>query len=216
VNIQVGAIRTQAFKKLFGDSKVVNEDGSPMVVYHGAREDFDEFDIEMGDLGTHFGTKSQAARFVEPIASFEPDDGRIIPVYLNIKNPIRLIDYGHFGTGTVGEQLLDKGVITSPQFNELNDQPHKGQRMYLRRLLQEAGYDGVVYLNRREGVGYYDEDGDYQSGVDPEDANLMTDAEFLDVSPDAKDSYIVFSPTQIKSAIGNSQHTDTNMSNKEK
>ena len=35
---------TPAFKKFFGDIKVVDSDGNPMVVYHGTNEDFVQFD----------------------------------------------------------------------------------------------------------------------------------------------------------------------------
>lgn len=49
---------TRQFKKWFGDSKVVNKDGSPMILYHGTNEVFTVFD--RGDIGFHFGTKEAA------------------------------------------------------------------------------------------------------------------------------------------------------------
>jgi hypothetical protein len=42
------------FKKAFGDSKLVNPDGSPMFVYHGSAKKFDTFDpskFQLGDAG---------------------------------------------------------------------------------------------------------------------------------------------------------------------
>lgn len=46
------------FKKWFGDSKVVNEDGKPLVVYHGSVHNFDTFDKDRasaeGDMGAGF------------------------------------------------------------------------------------------------------------------------------------------------------------------
>jgi len=36
---------TPAFKRWFGDSKVVDENGKPLVVYHGTNRDFDAFDL---------------------------------------------------------------------------------------------------------------------------------------------------------------------------
>lgn len=47
---------TDNFKKWFGDSVVVNEDGSPMVVYHGTTHDFDSFELERGNTGNAVGT----------------------------------------------------------------------------------------------------------------------------------------------------------------
>ncbi|MGN1020860.1 MAG: hypothetical protein ACI4O7_10905, partial [Aristaeellaceae bacterium] len=42
---------TEAFRRWFGDSQVVNEDGSPKVVYHATDEDFSVFD--RGRLGSN-------------------------------------------------------------------------------------------------------------------------------------------------------------------
>jgi diguanylate cyclase (GGDEF)-like protein len=75
---------TPAFKEWFGDSKVVNEDGSPRVVYHGTHADIEEFltdgppmdEDEFGDytridplsgtdpnayLGAHFAAEPEVA-----------------------------------------------------------------------------------------------------------------------------------------------------------
>lgn len=44
--------RTAAFKDWFGDSKVVDADGKPLVVYHGTRQDFSAFDAKMAGSAT--------------------------------------------------------------------------------------------------------------------------------------------------------------------
>ncbi len=48
---------TPEFKKWFGDSKVVNEDGTPRIVYHGTNGgDFNVFDwghTQRADAGRH-------------------------------------------------------------------------------------------------------------------------------------------------------------------
>lgn len=43
------------FKKWFGDSKIVDENGEPKVYYHGTTHDFDEFDDERGNIENDFG-----------------------------------------------------------------------------------------------------------------------------------------------------------------
>jgi len=43
------------FKKWFGDSKIVDENGEPKVYYHGTTHDFDEFDDERGNIENNFG-----------------------------------------------------------------------------------------------------------------------------------------------------------------
>jgi len=51
---QVGGDVTQtpAFRKWFGDSKVVDESGKPLVVYHGTNQQIDAFDISRGGAST--------------------------------------------------------------------------------------------------------------------------------------------------------------------
>ena len=78
------SVKTPEFKKWFGDSKVVNGKGSPLLVYHGtwAEKDFSSFKATYAnELGAHFGTKKQAAVFSDA------SHGRIIPGYLSIQNP---------------------------------------------------------------------------------------------------------------------------------
>jgi len=38
-------VRTEAFKQWFGESMVVDENGEPLVLYHGSSKKFDKFDI---------------------------------------------------------------------------------------------------------------------------------------------------------------------------
>lgn len=49
------------FWRWFGDSKVVDADGNPLVVYHGTNQNFDNFDTER--LGANTGTVSSTAFF---------------------------------------------------------------------------------------------------------------------------------------------------------
>lgn len=52
---------TEAFKRWFGKSKVVNKDGTPMVVYHGTDASFDTFSRHM--LGSNTGAPSARKGF---------------------------------------------------------------------------------------------------------------------------------------------------------
>ena len=47
--------KTQAFKDWFGDSKVVDKKGKPLVVYHATTQKFFEFDRERGNAEGWFG-----------------------------------------------------------------------------------------------------------------------------------------------------------------
>ena len=84
-NIERKQTSTPAFKKWFGDSKVVDEDGKPLVMYHGteAKEDFDAFDTtKKSVMGTgSFFSSTPSSAFAGA------EKGRIIPAYLSLKNP---------------------------------------------------------------------------------------------------------------------------------
>ncbi len=84
---------TPEFKRWFGDSKVVDAEGKPLVVYHGTRptdeaEGFDVFDV--GAAGSYFTPDpAYAAAFTDDtFDEFEGARGPILPVYLSIKNPL--------------------------------------------------------------------------------------------------------------------------------
>lgn len=89
---------TPAFKRWFGDSKVVGENGEPLVVYHGTGKDFKKFDAKK--IGKNWGTDSWGFFFSDDPAvakwSAESSASRnregagenIMPVYLSISNPL--------------------------------------------------------------------------------------------------------------------------------
>ena len=76
---------TAAFKRWFGDSKVVDSDGNPLVVYHGTKNDFTSFNPD-----SHFGTKDQADSI---LAEARGKVGkRVMPVYLSAQKMKRVKD----------------------------------------------------------------------------------------------------------------------------
>lgn len=166
---------TPAFKKWFGKSKVVDADGKPLVVYHGTGANFDTFNTG-SEMGAHFGTKEQADSRSEG-----QEEQKLLPVYLSIKKPIRLQDHGDFGTERVVPQLIDLGILLEDaDYNEESD---------IKNILEDKGYDGIVYLNRREALE--NESQEYDG---------YPDHDFKIVFPNAQDSYIAFHANQIKSA----------------
>ena len=72
------------FYEWFGDSKVVDEQGRPLVVYHGTNAKFSEF--QMKEIGLDF---PEAAYFSskEQVAETYTYRGIILPVYLRFENP---------------------------------------------------------------------------------------------------------------------------------
>jgi hypothetical protein len=202
---------TRAFKAWFGDSVVTTNKhagGVPLVLYHGTRShsDFDVFRANETEMGAHFGTQAQAGAFVQTSDPYAvPVRSRIVPVYLSIKNPLRLEDTGTFSLEGIGVQLMDAGVITDSELSMLSEAYYNPDlssdqlTMQVQDAIKSAGYDGIVYLNRREGVDMRK----LGESLSYHEINSLSDKAFKRRFPDASDSYIVFSPTQVKSAIGN-------------
>ena len=175
-----GNTQSKQFKDWFGDSKVVDESGKPLVVYHGSEKGFNEF--KYGDIGFHFGTKEQALRRIH-----NSKTQVINSLYLKLENPLRLnFDYGDWTGIGVAIRLSELDTIPKHARYEMNDilkidsaknglSASKRQDKAMRELLQSIGYDGIIYDNKFEGKGK---------------------------------SYIAFEPTQIKSATGNNGNFD--------
>lgn len=89
-----GEIHSDNFKKWFGDSKAVDEKGNPLVLYHGSRSDFNQFDLtKSGQSSTAAGVgiwftpiKSFAENFASNIW-YGKDANKAYATYLSIKNP---------------------------------------------------------------------------------------------------------------------------------
>jgi hypothetical protein len=103
--LQYKLVRTPAFKAWFGDwendpanaSKVVDENGEPLVVYHGTNIEFNKFDknVESNTHGTSQGfqgfffTQSEArsGEYALEKEKRKGGDAIVIPVFLSLKNP---------------------------------------------------------------------------------------------------------------------------------
>jgi hypothetical protein len=92
---QYKLVRTPAFKKWFGDwendpanaSKVVDENGEPLVVYHGTNSDFTKFSLEKVGSSVDYGMWGSGFYF-SPLRSFSKYYGsKILKLFLNIRNP---------------------------------------------------------------------------------------------------------------------------------
>jgi len=76
---------TQNFEKWFGNSKVVDKNGNPLVVYHGTDADikvFDKSKQDIRDAGFYFGSQKEASQY-----AYRERGGNVIPAYLKINNP---------------------------------------------------------------------------------------------------------------------------------
>jgi len=204
--ITPNATTMRAFWRWFGDSKVVDEQGRPIVQYHGtaAEVDFDTFRLNPVEMGVHVGTQKSASDRVLAltggIPSGEGVGPRIITLYAKAENPLRLEDLGGFAPRvTVLSQLVDIGLVTEQKAYEAlykEGGQFTDRQVYenTMQLVRELGYDSIVYVNRYEGISKEDEGKGGQEAL-----RRKSDAEWLARFPSSPDSYIVFSEQQVKS-----------------
>ena len=206
---QWAIVRTENFKRWFGDwindpenaSKVVDENGEPMVMYHGSRDyGFTVFntDPKTQNLGSHFGT-AEAAKV------FDDKGEKTYRVFLNIKKPWvpryedfwtnedqvyaaavadianELAKAGNEEAARMYEEIVSEYPMAKDDdaLEEWFSQDDRGDTYTgaetlhpkLRRLLEIGNYDGVKYNNWVEDPG--------------------------------NDSWVALNPSQIKSATDN-------------
>ncbi len=175
-----------AFRNWFGNSKVVNSQGKPLVVYHGTPYEFTEFRLLNSTLGIHAGTLQQA----------EDVNAKIIhSLYARIERPVRLADSGHWDFFTVTKELNKVGKEIY-----FDDFSRESMTELRQRMISELRIDGVVYLNRFEGLSTSDI---RKKSRAPEKYEGLSDDDFADEFKSARDSWIALHPTQLKSADQN-------------
>lgn len=123
---------TPEFKQWFGDSKVVDEKGEPLVVYHGTASNVVQFDpklagkvgeyTKLSRLGTFFAKDPDYASQYADAASGKEGGQNVMPVYIHVTNPYE---------------------TTSSDWNRLHDRLQSGE-IDLDTIKSElSGYDGI-------------------------------------------------------------------------
>lgn len=81
---------TPAFKAWFGDSKVVDADGKPLVVYHGTAQDFDTFDSTLEKSGQGFNFQIPGFWFAAERDIATRFGQNVQEVHLSLQNPAKI------------------------------------------------------------------------------------------------------------------------------
>lgn len=125
-------VNSEAFKKWFGASKVVDAQGRPLVVYHGTNADIDTFDKEkVGarwdvSIGFHFSDRTDEASLYAG-SELGSGDGSVIPAYLKIENPLVIETSGQAWRYADDNRFeIIKEIVQSRRKAELDD-PKKRQ-----------------------------------------------------------------------------------------
>jgi hypothetical protein len=140
-----------AFWAWFGNSKVVDENGDSLVVYHGSVKDFSAFDIKKsgskdrsvtGLFGLFFTPDaSDAARY----AQWNNASGSIMPVYLSIQNIYTMSHY-EFEV-EIGMYEFNKMKESGFRFSNEDEKRWNRevkQKVKSRKLeIQKSGHDGI-------------------------------------------------------------------------
>ena len=126
----------KAFWDWFGDSKVVNEDGSPKVVYHGTPEKFTQFHLGRKAVhGEEFGIFfSENLRQAKKYATGYHDErkGYVIKAYISLKNP-RIIEHEQF--------------VQSDEYRNYLRHPKYAPIGVAIQKAKESGHDGLIIKN---------------------------------------------------------------------
>lgn len=195
---------TAAFEKWFGKSKVVDANGKPLRVLHGTNASFDVFDIKHTLNGNH---ENGIGIYFTNNPSWSNgytggEGGSTMPVYLKIQKPIYYKKQPQITRTQIAKLMFRAGNRHVASFlNDNFDVPYIGLQKAKSEYIEM--YEGLDILPASFGI-YNDL---YDGGKYPEMfAEIFKDVTGYDgviVERPEGTNYVVFLPTQIKSAVGN-------------
>lgn len=153
---QYAQVRTKAFKDWFGDwennpseaSKVVDENGEPLVVYHNTPFEFNGI-FDMGHKSRIMPWTSEPFGHVGTQETANKIKGTQFALFLNIRNPLETPDFVHETVSSMLSELYKQGIISRDKYSSLRGISNSE----LRDLMLSLGYDGTKYENKAEKGG---------------------------------------------------------------
>ncbi len=182
------------FHRWFGNSKAVDDHGRPMVLYHGTSNDFKEFDPLRSNLSNRFGPGSY---FTGEKSTFDAYSGgiggNVMPVYLRMNAPIGESDglspmEIHKFFDTLKVKKFQNGYDATADHEKFKSRALENPEHAVSTILSaSAGYiDNSDFLNGMKAIG---RDGFIRKVF-------------------GGNEYVIHSPDQVKSAIGNDSTFD--------
>jgi hypothetical protein len=180
-NPRTASPKTDAFRRWFGRSQVVDKKGKPLVVYHGTKNEFTAFRPRSKSINTMlFGSQVEVERtgiFLTDNPEFAKLYGpRVLPLYASMQRPIELTeriirDFADSIDPWKERELCMRARYAKPNWHMFDDE--LGERFVA--YLRSEGYDGVTFIE-----------------------DLETDTGWVESR-----TFVVFDPAQIKSATEN-------------
>ena len=159
---QWATVRTNNFKNWFGDwendpenaSKVVDENGEPMVVWHGRSAEFNTFEKKEGVrfiMGLEDKVKAEgfffspdkglAEEFASNSSRHRGGKANVVPCFLNIRRPMDLTgeDYDRIYEDVTGWEYM-AGMDTQDNIWGIMDEDGMADK------IKEKGYDGAIFV----------------------------------------------------------------------
>lgn len=202
---------TPAFRDWFRDSKVVDDQGRPLVVYHGTNKNISEIKSPgRGKPAGWFAANPELANLFtgggrQNMGKGGKKGGVVYPVYLSLQNPVDL------GTTSPGDNLSVADVLRMAGMPAGDDALGAIARANL-----DSGYVGVS-TSIADPVAYLVRE--YRSGSGRRASNTLDDEGLINalraagfdgwrMKEEGSATFAVFDPTQIKSAISNNGRFD--------
>lgn len=195
--VSMAVTETPEFRQWFGDSKVLDDNGTPQILYHATGEEFKEFRNPYAESGiTMFTTDPEYSNL--HISGYGRG-AQSMPVYVRAERPLdlrsipsrrsdareklRFILEDSVENGTDEQKSAVNQIIPRLQHERdiysIVNMSFRSKDM--KDLLHQAGFDSIVMNDHRQGVDEF--------------TGQMREVEAR--------SWVIFEPNQVKSAIGN-------------
>ena len=193
-------------------SKVVDENGEPMVVYHGSNNEFTKFDTAR--IGSSTGTSDGRGFYFTTDKDYAYSfgkDGNVLSVFLNIDNPL---------------SLKEKTITKRQLFNIIKRIDEKevaadGEHWFISNYANyyDVGIDGAIREAAESEYPYSDNDVELVNSLISASGNFKdvvnsvyeVTGKSSEIVPKENGTvhYVVTNPYQIKSATGNNGNFST-------
>jgi len=193
-----GHVQSPQFKRWFGESKAVDEDGQPLVLYHGTTAEFEEFENPFAESNITMVTSNPeyAGRRIG-----NDREGNIKAVYVKAERPLdlrhisatrgdarrKIVDLLRYNAEETGNTAgVDKLIEKLPFERDAYQIVNMGfRKKEMQEALHAAGYDSIVMNDHMHGFDHKGELGVAEG-----------------------QTWVVFDSRKLKSVTGNSGEFD--------